>query len=265
MRINKHIFAPVLAFTLVFSNTPARAIDWGKIIVDSFETVGSDIKYIPAKTKGYSVNQWYNYSIGDVALVGAGACAIPGAHLAGMAAEFGYLMREVHNSALGSGHLIYGSIDENDFAIIFSVWAGETMPSQKTMNLMYKFASEIGKELSGQALEYAWEKYRKEGLAGIGLAAPSMTQTSAKTTSKVATKVIGQKVGVKAAGKISTKVAAKAGTKIAAKAGGKGISGWIPFVGPAVCAGVNTWIMKGVMDTADIYYRRKMIAQNSIK
>lgn len=54
-----------------------------------------------------------------------------------------------------------------------------------------------------------------------------------------------------------TKVAQKVAAKITKKAASKFVLGFVPFVGALAVAGINTWILQGFADSADLYYRLK--------
>ena len=56
----------------------------------------------------------------------------------------------------------------------------------------------------------------------------------------------GSKGGAKVAAPASTKLVAKIASKMSVK--------WVPILGGIIGAGINVWIMGGLMDAAEKYY-----------
>ena len=54
-----------------------------------------------------------------------------------------------------------------------------------------------------------------------------------------------------------TKIAGKVAAKITKKTASKFFLGFVPFAGALAVAGINTWILQGFADSADMYYRLK--------
>jgi hypothetical protein len=236
------------------------SIDWGKLIVDSFETFGSDLSDIPAKTEGYTALGWHRTSVADVAAVGAGACAIPVGAYAVLPAESGYFMREIYNSTMGLGHLMYGTITEDDFPAILPIWSEAYSIDRESLVKMYEAAKaavndhgpDVAEEAVDQAMDY-YSKQKKDNSAAL---------PSTAASSQVVSKMVAKKSGAKTAGKLSTKVATKAGGKIATKYAAKGATAWIPVIGAAVCSSLNAWIMNDIMSVAWSYYDERKIAKS---
>lgn len=53
--------------------------------------------------------------------------------------------------------------------------------------------------------------------------------------------------------------ASKAATKLTAKLAAKTGFGWIPLIGGVVSAGINWWLLSGLLDAAETYYKSDYI------
>lgn len=201
----------------------------------------------------------------DVAGVGGGACAIPMAAYATLPAEFVYLMREIYNSSMGIGFIVQGQAYKDDFANILGIWSEAVSLDDRTMETVYSLAEGVTEEFGEDAAEHAIEYVGKranaqsrtigtpgrqpaDNTAALGGTAPAST--------KVVSKVFAHKAGTKVAGKLSTKVAAKTGAKIATKYAAKASVAWIPIISAMTCAGLNAWIMDGILAASEQYFTR---------
>ena len=129
--MNRKICFALFLLLAVHSSYSRADIDWPSLVNKAFETSGSELRAIQQKTRNYTSDSWYSTSIADVGLAGGAACGIPFSGYAALPAEFIYLMREIYNSSLGLGFLIYGSATKDDFATILGIWADETVLDEK--------------------------------------------------------------------------------------------------------------------------------------
>lgn len=213
-----------------FFSTAHAEIDWGKMLVNTFESLGSDLEQIERKTDDYSASSWYRTSVLDVASIGAGACAIPLSGAVTLPAEFVYLIREIYNSSMGLGFLINDDAHKDDFAIILGLWTDEIKIEDETLHHVWNVADVTG------VTEKMVTSLGSEGMVS---------------------QLMAKKTGAKVAGKLATKIAAKVGAKISAKYAAKMITIWIPGVSAVVCGGLNAWIMNGVLSSAKSYYQQR--------
>ncbi len=249
--MNRKIILSLFLFLGIHSSVLRADIDWPTLVNKAFETSGSDLRTIQQKTRSYTADSWYSTSIADVGITGGAACGIPLSGYAALPAEFIYLMREIYNSSLGLGFLIYGSATKDDFATILGIWVGETVLDNKTLDVIYGVAEESAQ----YAFETKAEKYSKTHsvMAGTTLSG-AKSKGTAIPSKKMVSKQIAKKTGVKTAGKLSTKVATKVGAKIGGKYAVKASFSWVPFVSAAVCGSLNMWIMNGIMTASEEYY-----------
>ena len=84
-----------------------------------------------------------------------------------------------------------------------------------------------------------------------------------KLIAKVSTK-FASKIVAKIAFKASSKIVGKAGAKVAGKIAGKMSTKWIPFVGGIVSAGINIWVIDGMINAAAEYYKADYILLDNI-
>jgi len=83
----------IVCIILSLSVSTARAdVEWGGMLVESFEFLGSDLENVKRKTSGYNADSWYRTSVLDVTGIGMGACAVPLSGLATLPVEFLYLI-----------------------------------------------------------------------------------------------------------------------------------------------------------------------------
>lgn len=205
-------------------------LNWDKMLVGTFESLGSDVEKIQHKTKRYSANSWYRASVFDVAMIGGGACAVPLSGAVALPAEFAYLIREIYNSSMGLGFLINGTAHKDDFAIILGLWTEEVTLEDKTLHHLL------------------------DAVEATGM--PEKVVTSL-ASGGVVSQLLAKKTGAKVAGQLAAKVAAKVGVKISSKYAAKMATVWIPGVSALVCGSLNAWIMNGVLSSAESYYQQR--------
>lgn len=245
--MTKKIAIILLLISLSIFITPiAKAdIDWGKEIIILFESLGSDLHDVKEKTRPYTAETWYRTSVVDVTSVGAGACVIPGSGYVTLPAEFLYLMKEVYNSAMGLGFLIYGEAHKDDFATILGLWTDEVTIDERTLDLVFKAAEEM-------ALSHIKSNTGKDSpVDEYGI-----TQGGKKVSTKVISQELAVKTGAKTSGKLGDKIAVKTGAKITGKYAAKGITAWVPVISAMVCGGLNAWIMDGILSASEEYYTK---------
>ncbi|MBC1235743.1 hypothetical protein [Nostoc sp. 2RC] len=121
-----------------------------------------------------------------------------------------------------------------------------------------KTGSKVGSKISGKIVTKVGSKV--------------ITKAGNKTSSKIATKV-GGKVLTKASAKINTKIGGKIATKVnfkfLAKLGQRiGVTSAeviIPFVGIALGASINRWLINGLLNAAVAYYTHEFVVFHDIE
>jgi hypothetical protein len=273
--MRKKLSAAVLGITLLTPQTIlAEEYDWGAMAIATFETVGASPSFIKNRTKGYTSDSWYNVSVAEVTTAGAVACAVPLYHLAALAAEFPYYLREVHNSALGMGSIIYGEISPDDFEIIMTYWANDTIPAASELEYIAEVSAWAAGAMGSAALSLSFSQLADKFAVAEGVSQKTVREkvvdgitdsVRLEITKKILTKAVGKKLGVKVGSKFAAKAGAKIGTKIAVKYGGKAASGWFPIAGALACGGANGYIMATVLDSAEAFYQAKSRAISRLK
>lgn len=148
------------------------------------------------------------------------------------AGDLAYLFTMMGRACFGIGAIIgRRPVDyDADMALILPIWAG---------------AAEATNEEALRAVGY------KVGTkAAVQVGGTVGTQSLVKIGTKVVAKA-AFKSGSKLAAKSFSKAAGKLGGKLAAKMSTK----WVPLLGGVVSAGINYWIIKGVLDAAEQFYR----------
>lgn len=228
----------IVVSIVLFGSVPASAeTDWGKMIADSFDALGSNLETIETKTAGYTTNGWYRSSVTEVTAAGAAACSIPGVGMGAVVVELPYLMREMYNSSVGLGFLINKTASDEDFANILAAWAGELNLDKQTLMQIKELVEEAAQELGEQAIEKIVDRVMeklKENRGAIatiaaGTAPATASQAGTATTANSAASGVatsgagaaGSTVGTKATTKIATKTAAKLSSKAGAQIASK--------------------------------------------
>ncbi len=244
-------------------SSATNSIDWGSIFLQAFETLGADIASVRAKTSGYtSVSQWRTVSIADVSIAGGGACAIPLTGVVAIPVEFGYLLQQIYNSALGIGFIVNGDANKDDFANILAIWCDEYALTKVLLTQAFAASGAAYASFGVKVGEIASDKVADRALGMMGGAAlpaspPAIAQiqkAAKEVPHTIISNVLAHHSGNKVAGKLGAKLAAKLGAKFGAKMGAKLSTVIIPGVSAIVCGGVNWWIMDGVLTSAEQYF-----------
>ena len=180
------------------------------------------------QAKNYHLSDWKAERIAMVVGSGALSGALGGPiGLAAIPADLAWCGRVSGLGCFGIGHILGREVDYDlDMSLIMSIWTGLGEAASVVP------AGKVGIKICGKATPKIAGK-----VAGV-------------LVSKVALKG-GSKLGAKLASKAATKAATKVVTKLAAKGG----TGWIPIVGGIVSGGINWWLVGGLLDAAEQYYK----------
>ncbi len=206
-------------------------------VLKAFETLRPDLDGIYASAHAKPLADWTKGQKRLVTASGAGAAAVPGLHLVGMAADVMFLMNRMSVCAFGIGAILgteaqLGNVLEpEDFAVVLAVWAGE---------------GGIADAISG-----------KGPADGTGVGGGKVL---GKSVYRILAKTVAEKAGLMADGKLSGPLAGKVAGRFAGKLGGKAATGFIPLVGAVVGGGVNLWFLSGIATAAEQWFRFKVKA-----
>lgn len=209
------------------------------------ETVNSmtpEIDDIYHATKNESLTAWGVTQRSLVTASGAASVAIPGWHLAGMAADVGFVINRMGVSSYGVGSILCHNeqgnvLEPEDFAAVLGYWADDE-------DLRQALKGKSAADLSGKL--------------GLSLGKKVLGKGSAKVVGKVLTKSLLTSSGYMIGRKLGGKGLAKAAAKFSGKFASKSISGFIPFAGPIVGGGVNLWLIDGILGAAEEFYKDKI-------
>jgi hypothetical protein len=191
---------------------------------------------LEAKIKKFSdVKAWKEHNISLVIATG-GLSGIAGGPvgLAAIPVDLAWCGRVGVHGSIGIGYILGRNVDyEEDMNLILAIWGGlgdaaMTVPAGK-----------VGIKVGGK------------------IAAKSVSLVAGTVVSKFVLKG-GSKVGAKLASKAASKAATKFMAKLTAKTG----LAWIPLIGGVVSAGVNWWLVDGLMSAAEQYYRNDYVILN---
>lgn len=188
--------------------------------------------------KEYTLSTWELQQRALATASGAAAVAIPGVHVAGIAADLAFVVNRMGVSSFGVGSIIGNQrnhgfmLEKTDFGAVLGYWADDSALKEAMRG---KGAADLSSKVG---FKLATKMY--------GKAATLVISEALLTSSGY---LIGQKLGGKAMAKVGAKVAAKFTTKAAA--------GFVPFLGPAVGGGINLWLISGIMSAAQEFYTDK--------
>ncbi len=211
------------------SNSPQPKKNMIAKAIESMAMLDNKSKHeLKVAAKGNSFDEWKLKCISKSSGVGflTGLAGGP-AGIALEVADTGYLMSMAGRACYGVGHLHNKPIDyDNDIEGILAIWCGAGKSIDKT-------------ELA------------------INTAVPIAGKIAIKLSTKVTAKL-----AMKIAAKASAKIIGKAGAKIAGKVAGKMSTKWIPGIGGIVSAGINWWVLDGLIDAAEEYYTSDYVLLN---
>lgn len=205
-----------------------------KAVIEAFEKLTPDIDSIYEDAKSYNISDWRAKQQALVIASGATAISIPGVHLTVLAADIAFLMNRMSVCAYGIG-AIYGYsryseniLEEEDFANVLALWAGDDSISQMVAQK-----------------------------AGIDAVVKVAVKAGGKLGIKLIAKTIAMSGGILVGKKFAAKTGVKVGTKFAAKIAGKFGAGFIPIVGAFAGGWINWYFLTGIADAAEKYYKFK--------
>lgn len=200
-------------------------------VLDTFAGLTPDLQGIDRDARSYSRTGWQAFHTTAVGASGGVSVLIPVAHLATLVADLAFLINRMSVCGYGIGAIAAMEsgkgfiLEDEDIPAILARWAGDDGVSDATIA---KMASTGAAAFAGQPL--------------------------AATFAKIAVKHAGLLVGKKLGGKVGAKVAMKFVTKYI----GKATAGFIPFVGPGICAGINVWFISQMAAAASSWYATKL-------
>jgi hypothetical protein len=205
-------------------------------VLKAFEALRPDLDGIYASTHGKTLADWTKVQKAMVTASGAGASALPGLHLVGIAADVMFLMNRMSVCSYGIGSILGAEaglgnvLEAEDFAVVLAVWANE---------------GAIAEQISGKAPD------------GTGVGGGKVL---GKSVYRILAKTVCEKAGLMPDGKLSGSLAGKVAARFAGKLGGKAATGFIPLVGAVVGGGVNLWFLSGIAAAAEQWFRFKVRA-----
>ena len=223
------------------------------VVVNAFDALGGDPDAAVRAARTYpTIGRWKAAQAAQTGAAGAAAAAVPLLHLPAMAADVAFLLHKMAFCSWGVGGLLGARVDgKDDFALILGVWSGDLQETELPAAV-----------ITGTAAGYMALQVSQHGAtAAIGQLAGQVggavfSAAGNKAAAKVGSKALGKSAG-KVGAKISAKLAQKMVTKIGPKLAAKGVSGFLPVLGPVVSGGVNAYFTKDIADSAETYYRAK--------
>ncbi len=204
-------------------------------VLKAFETLRPDLDGIYTSAHAKPLADWRRMQQAFVTASGAGASAVPGLHLVGIAADVMFLMNRMSVCSFGIGAILgheanLGNVLEpEDFAVVLAVWANEGGISELIGG---KVPSDTSSVTGGKVL--------------------------GKSVYRILAKTVCEKAGLLADGKLTGPLAGKVAGRFAGKLGGKAAAGFIPLVGAVVGGGVNLWFLSGIASAAEQWFRFKV-------
>jgi hypothetical protein len=249
-----------------------------------------DYRGLELEAKKHSTNSWIDTHKNKAAAVGA-ATGFLGGPISMLleGADIAYFGRIIGRLCFGIGHIKNKSVDYNsDLDGILAVWTDIAIPISKgelkkefKRNFLYEINEEYKKYLKSNksffkkqlSFEEFEETLFKQYLSEITIKNKIIIDDSSDTfdnylreaifTLRISKKFNGnlgaKMLGKKGMPKLVSKILSKASGKLGSKLGAKMSTKWIPFVGSATSAGINTWIVDNISEAAVKYYRADYI------
>jgi hypothetical protein len=210
-----------------------------EIFVNVVNNMHPDLGAIYDGARNESLAEWKFRQNAMVTGSGGLAAAIPGLHLAGLAADVAFVLNRMGTAAYGIGAILgHQKFEDNilegeDFALILAFWADDEAVVQALTNPnIADLAANVGAALAG----------------------PFTSRDAAKCITKA---LIAASPRL-AADQLSATIAAKPAANFASKFVARGIGGFVPFVGAAVGAGLNLWLLNDIQEAAETFYGHKI-------
>lgn len=208
------------------------------------------------------VDNWKARQLALVAGSGAlcGGAGGPGGIVL-MLADLVWLGKNSGQGCLGVGYALGKPVSRDDMDLILAIWTGIATPSDSVP------AGTVAISTSDDITPWM-QSASESSLVVTGKVAAKMgAKSMAKVSGKLAGKIIAKKLAVKGGSKLGAKLAVLAvsfaSSKLAAKLAAKLGSSWVPFMGGLVSAGINFWLMSGLLDAAEGFYTHDFIVVNN--
>jgi hypothetical protein len=195
-------------------------------LMNAVDMVGADLETIRRDAREHTFRSWKRLQLAKAATLGACVAVIPASGAVLLPAELLALLRVMHRGVVGVCAIHHDYVDEEQFPNVLGVWSGHMALNQA-----------LAAQIATKAIAHT--AYMVGGPTGVMLASKAFASTCET--------LVAKKLGPKIAQKVAAKLAAKIGAKLSVS--------WIPVVSAAVGAGVNCWIVGGLIDAADEYCR----------
>jgi hypothetical protein len=181
--------------------------------------------------------------------------------MAAMVADLAWLGKNAGQGCLGVGYALGKPVSRDDIDLILAVWTGIATPSDSVPAGTVAIAT--SEDISPWTQSASESSFAVTGKVAAKMGAKSM----AKVSGKIAGKIIAKKLAVKGGSKLGAKLAVLAvsfaSSKLVAKLAAKLGSSWVPIFGGLVGAGINFWLMSGLLDAAEGFYTHDFIVVNN--
>ncbi len=210
-----------------------------EIFVNVVSNMHTDLDAIYHSTRHETLADWKFRQNALVTGSGGLAGSIPGLHLAGLAADVAFVLNRMGTAAYGIGAIMGQArfadtiLEADDFSLILAYWANDEDVVQALTN---PDMAELGVKVS----------------ADLG------DQLTPGGAAKILTKALIAASPRLAADQLSATIAAKPAANFASKFVVRGIGGFVPFIGAAVGAGLNLWLLNDIQEAAAAFYGHKI-------
>lgn len=217
------------------------------------------------KNQNMSLSNWRHNQMGKVMWSGT-LLGVMGGWLgwAALLPELAWCGTVAGHSCLGTGFILGRNAESDDINLILAIWANVAKATNNPTP--GKLAILVNDEIIGsQDDEQAKATSAIPSLAKTAI--PTGVKASTKLGTKVITKLLGKiiakkialKGGSKLGAKLTSIIMAAATSKLLAKLIAKSGSSLIPVISVVACVWVNRWLLKGILDSADLYYTHDYI------
>ncbi|MDY7007489.1 MAG: hypothetical protein SWX82_27045 [Cyanobacteriota bacterium] len=204
-----------------------------------------------------NVSDWRARQTALVTAPGALAGSVGGPWgIAAMGADLVWLGKNAGHGCLGVGYALGRDAERNDIDLILAIWTGLGTPSDTVPSGAVAISTHNVSPWGKSAKEAS---FAPSGKITVKLGAKPAAKVAGKMAGKIVAKKLAVKGGSKMGAKLVTMAISMATTKLAAKLAAKAGTSWVPILGGVVSGGINWWLIGGLLEAAEDYYRHDYI------
>lgn len=187
-----------------------------------------------------------------------------------VAADLVWCGKVAGQSCLGIGYILEREPKPDDIELILAIWTGMAtasngVPSGKVGIVINETSESYKKAVFNTGDALITKALTKMGVKGAAKIGSKFTGLAFESAGAIIFKKLAIKGSSKLAGKLLSIVSAKSVSKLLTKLFAKLGTSWIPVFGGIVCAGVNLWLVNGLLEASEKYYKHDYVILNDLE